>query len=70
MSKRSANKNLEEEPCSEKKNGSTHLEIKYTQLFINNEFVNSSEGKTFPVVNPATEEKICDVQEASFKDCE
>ena len=34
------------------------------QLFINNEFVNSVSGKTFPTINPATGEKICDVQEA------
>lgn len=46
------------------------VEIKYTQLFINNEFVNSVEGKTFAVSNPATEEKLCDVQEAGPKDCE
>jgi acyl-CoA reductase-like NAD-dependent aldehyde dehydrogenase len=46
------------------------IEIKYTQLFINNEFVNSASGKTFPVVNPATEEKLCEVQEAGDADCE
>jgi acyl-CoA reductase-like NAD-dependent aldehyde dehydrogenase len=49
---------------------SNKVEIKYTQLFINNEFVNSVSGKTFPVINPATEEKICDVQEAGDADCE
>jgi acyl-CoA reductase-like NAD-dependent aldehyde dehydrogenase len=46
------------------------VDIKYTQLFINNEFVDSISGKTFPVINPATEEKICDVQEAGDADCE
>jgi acyl-CoA reductase-like NAD-dependent aldehyde dehydrogenase len=41
-----------------------------TRLFINNEFVNSSSGKTFDVVNPATEEVLCAVQEASEDDVE
>ncbi|CAH1780584.1 unnamed protein product [Owenia fusiformis] len=42
--------------------------IKYTQLFINNEWVNSVSGKTFPTINPCTEEKICDVQEGDKMD--
>lgn len=33
------------------------------QVFINNNFVDSVSGKTFPTVNPATGEKICDVAE-------
>ena len=33
------------------------------QLFINNEFVNSQSGKTFPSINPVTAKKICDLQE-------
>lgn len=32
-----------------------------TKLFIGGEFVESSTSKTFPVVNPATEELICEV---------
>lgn len=43
-------------------------EIKYTKLFINNEWVDSVSGKTFPTVNPCTEEKICDVQEGDKAD--
>jgi len=39
-----------------------------TRLFINGEFVNSISGKTFPTVNPATEEVICQVQEADAAD--
>jgi acyl-CoA reductase-like NAD-dependent aldehyde dehydrogenase len=39
-----------------------------TRLFINNKFVNSESGKTFKTVNPATEEAICDVQEADKAD--
>ena len=34
-------------------------EVKRTQLFIGNEFVNSVAGKTFETVNPATEDVIC-----------
>jgi len=44
------------------------VEIKYTQLFINNEWVNSASGKTFPCLNPATGEKIADLQEADKAD--
>ncbi|XP_063435021.1 retinal dehydrogenase 2-like [Mytilus trossulus] len=43
-------------------------EIKYTKLFINNEWVNSTSGKTFPVVNPATGEKIVDIHEGDKAD--
>ncbi|XP_037565920.1 aldehyde dehydrogenase 1A1-like [Dermacentor silvarum] len=42
--------------------------IKFTQLFINNEFVNSVSGKTFPTYNPATGKKIADVQEGDKAD--
>lgn len=34
------------------------------QLFINNEWVDSDAGKTFSTFNPATGEKIADIQEA------
>jgi len=43
-------------------------EIKYTKLFINNEWVDSVSGKTFPTYNPATGEKIADIQEADKAD--
>ncbi|GFR15960.1 retinal dehydrogenase 2 [Trichonephila clavata] len=43
-------------------------EIKYTELFINNEWHPSVSGKTFPVFNPATGEQIADVQEADKAD--
>merc|ERR1712137_80942 len=39
-----------------------------TGLFINNEFVKATEGRTFDVINPSTEEVICSVQEATEKD--
>jgi len=44
--------------------GIPNPEVKYTQLFINNEFVNAESGKTFATLNPATGEQICQVQEA------
>ncbi|KAI1186741.1 aldehyde dehydrogenase [Nemania serpens] len=43
----------------------------YTQptgLFINNEWVESVDKKTFEVINPTTEEVICSVSEATEKD--
>ncbi|KAL6820570.1 Aldehyde/histidinol dehydrogenase [Trichoderma camerunense] len=39
-----------------------------TRLFINGEFVPSISGKTFPIFNPTTEEKIIDVFEAGATD--
>jgi aldehyde dehydrogenase (NAD+) len=39
-----------------------------TKLFINNEWVTSASGKTYPVINPSTGEKITDVQLASKED--
>ncbi|KAL7020061.1 hypothetical protein ACKWTF_011368 [Chironomus riparius] len=43
-------------------------EIKFTKLFINNEFVDSQSGKTFPTINPANGKKIADVSEGSKED--
>lgn len=40
------------------------------KLFINNAFVDAVNGKTFPVINPATEEVICHVSEAEAADVE
>jgi len=42
--------------------------VKYTKLFINNEFVNSVSGKTFSTFDPCTGDKISDVQEADKAD--
>ncbi|CAD5210119.1 unnamed protein product [Bursaphelenchus okinawaensis] len=39
-----------------------------TQIFINNEWRNSKSGKTFATINPATGEKIADVQEGDKAD--
>ena len=35
----------------------------YWQLFINNEYVDSVNKKTFATIDPVTEEKICEVAE-------
>lgn len=43
-------------------------EVKFTQIFINNKWVNSLSGKTFPTINPSTGEKIIEVQEADAAD--
>ena len=44
------------------------VEIKHTQLFINNEFVNSISGKTFPTINPKNKKEICQVSEGFKED--
>ena len=41
------------------------LEIKYTKLFINNEWHKAVNGKTFPAINPSTGEEICQVEEGT-----
>ncbi|XP_023323365.1 aldehyde dehydrogenase X, mitochondrial [Eurytemora carolleeae] len=43
-------------------------EIKYTQLFINNEFVDAASKKTFATINPCTEEVIALVAEGDRAD--
>jgi len=43
-------------------------EIKYTKLFINNEFVDAVSKKTFPTNNPTNGKKIVDVAEADKAD--
>ena len=42
----------------------------YTQLLLNNKWVDSKSGKTFGIENPGTEEKICDVSYAGAEDVE
>nr|XP_002127908.1 retinal dehydrogenase 1-like [Ciona intestinalis] len=46
----------------------SNLEVKYTKLFINNEFVDAKDGSTFPTEDPATGENICQVSEAKAAD--
>jgi aldehyde dehydrogenase (NAD+) len=42
--------------------------VSATKLLINNQWVNSASGKTFPTINPSTGEVICDVAEADAAD--
>jgi aldehyde dehydrogenase (NAD+) len=42
--------------------------VKATKLLINNHWVDSESGKTFPTINPATGEEICQVAEADAAD--
>ncbi|KAM9270863.1 retinaldehyde dehydrogenase 3 isoform 2-T2 [Cariama cristata] len=44
------------------------LEVKYTKIFINNEWHESISGKKFPTYNPSTLEKICDIEEGDKPD--
>jgi aldehyde dehydrogenase (NAD+) len=44
------------------------VEVKYTKLFINNEWIDAASGKTFPTVNPSNGDKICDVAEGDKED--
>ncbi|KAF4025431.1 hypothetical protein G4228_017484 [Cervus hanglu yarkandensis] len=46
----------------------TNVKFKYTKIFINNEWHSSVSGKKFPVFNPATEEKLCEVEEGDKED--
>ncbi|XP_065915953.1 aldehyde dehydrogenase, mitochondrial-like [Dysidea avara] len=55
-------------PPSKKQKMSASTEIKYTQIFINNEWCNSVSGKTFTNINPSTGEKVCEVQEGDKAD--
>ncbi|XP_056427766.1 aldehyde dehydrogenase family 1 member A3 [Hyla sarda] len=45
-----------------------NLEVLHTQIFLNNDWHQSVSGQSFPVYNPATGSKICDVQEADKAD--
>jgi len=43
----------------------THCLLFVVQIFINNEFVDAVDGKTFPTINPATGDVICKVAEGT-----
>uniref|UniRef100_A0A5F9CPN5 Aldehyde dehydrogenase domain-containing protein n=1 Tax=Oryctolagus cuniculus TaxID=9986 RepID=A0A5F9CPN5_RABIT len=45
-----------------------NLEVKFTKIFINNEWHQSKSGKKFATYNPSTLEKICDVEEGDKPD--
>jgi len=43
-------------------------EIKYTKLFIDNNFVESKSGKTFPTINPANKKVLAEIAEGDKAD--
>ncbi|KAE8990637.1 Aldehyde dehydrogenase [Phytophthora rubi] len=47
---------------------SAQVQVKQTNLFINNKFTPSASGATFDTFNPATEEKIASISEATTAD--
>ena len=61
-------RNLSNGPAAKKLCYEGPPEVKYTKIFINNEWHDSVSGKTFPTINPATGEKICDVAEGDKAD--
>ncbi|KAM8735722.1 aldehyde dehydrogenase, mitochondrial-like isoform 2-T2 [Acanthopagrus schlegelii] len=48
----------------------TQPDVHYSKLFINNQWHDAVSGKTFPTINPATGEVICQVAEADEADVE
>ncbi|CAF4825264.1 unnamed protein product [Pieris macdunnoughi] len=46
----------------------TSPDIKYTGIFINNEWVKAADGKTFQTVNPTDEKVIADIQQGGKAD--
>ena len=42
--------------------------VRQTRILIDGSFRDSVDGKTFPTINPATEEKIADVAEGDAAD--
>ena len=48
--------------------GEMRAAVSATKLLINNQWVDSASGKTFPTLNPATGEVICQVAEADATD--
>ena len=44
------------------------VKVSATKLLINNQWVNSESGKTFPTINPSTGDEICQIAEADAPD--
>eukprot|EP00117_Sycon_ciliatum_P048399 scpid68634/ scgid34467/ Aldehyde dehydrogenase, mitochondrial; ALDH class 2; ALDH-E2; ALDH1 len=55
-----------EEPNAKRSPNMT--EVKFTKIFINNEWRDSVSGKTFPNINPCTGDLLCDVAEGDKAD--
>ncbi|CAF0970983.1 unnamed protein product [Rotaria sordida] len=63
LTTRAASASTQKKPVVERK-----PDVKYQKLFINNEFVDSSNRSTFEVINPATGDVIAEVADGSEKD--
>jgi len=50
--------------------GTSATAIPTTKLLINNRWIESASGKTFPTINPSTGEEICQIAEADGADVE
>lgn len=61
---------MSEPPPTKKPRFDSAPEIKYTKIFINNEWLDAVSGKTFPTVDPTNGEKIVDVAEGDAADVE
>ena len=48
--------------------GNKIFPVKYTQLFIDGNYVDSIQGKKFPTINPSTGEVITEISEAQIED--
>jgi aldehyde dehydrogenase (NAD+) len=46
------------------------IPITATRLLIDNDWISSGSGKTFPTINPSTGEEICQIAEADAADVE
>jgi acyl-CoA reductase-like NAD-dependent aldehyde dehydrogenase len=44
------------------------FEVEYTQVFIDNQFMDAESGETFATLNPATEEEIAQIARGSKAD--
>ena len=46
------------------------FEVKHKGIFLNGEWIDASEGKTVPTINPATEKAVADIASASVADAD
>ena len=58
----------EKKPTAEKKAEKKSFAVRFTKLFINNDWVDSASGKSFATVDPSTGETISSVSEATKPD--
>lgn len=63
LTTRAASATAQQKPVIDRK-----PDVKYQKLFINNEFVDASNGSTFEVINPATGDVITEVADGAEKD--